>query len=133
MDSTHLFICPRLMTPHWRRHLHRVVDVLFEIPAGATSFWKSHTHEPLIVGLTFPFLKNSPWQLQRQPAVLEVEGRLRRLFKRDEESAGSLLRKLWLNQRALAGMMPSKLASTLLQSSDGLILPHSKTRKQRRG
>ncbi len=54
-----------------------------------------------IVGLTFPFLKNSPWELKGQPAVLEMEGCLQRMWKRNEESGRSLLQKLRVNQRAL--------------------------------
>ncbi len=130
MDSTHVFICPRLMTPLWKQHLHRVAGIIFEIPPEV-SFWGNDMHEPLIIGLTFPFLKNSPWQLQRQPAILEVEGCLRRMWKRNEESGRSLLQKLRFNQRALVHMSP-EFASSLLQSSDGLVAPYHKTRKRGR-
>ena len=33
-DLLHIFICPRLMTQRWRKHLYKLSDVLFNIPAG---------------------------------------------------------------------------------------------------
>jgi hypothetical protein len=51
--STHIFVCPRLMTPSWRKQLSRVADDMFEIPAGSIAAWKADSHEPLLVFLTF--------------------------------------------------------------------------------
>jgi hypothetical protein len=34
-DLIHVFICPHLMTQHWRKRLYKISDVLFNIPVGA--------------------------------------------------------------------------------------------------
>jgi hypothetical protein len=49
-DSPHIFICPRLLTPYWRTHLHRSADLVFEIPAGS-DYWPQEMHEPLILAI----------------------------------------------------------------------------------
>jgi hypothetical protein len=54
--STHIFVCPRLLAPSWRRHLSKVADVVFEIPAGMITAWDATSHKPPVVGIVFPFL-----------------------------------------------------------------------------
>lgn len=34
IDSTHLFVCPKLMTPRWRRQLFKVSDLVLVCPVG---------------------------------------------------------------------------------------------------
>jgi hypothetical protein len=69
--STHVFICPRLMTPYWRQHLHRSADLIFEIPTSG-EYWPIDMHEPLILALFFPFLPHRPWQLRQSPSIVEL-------------------------------------------------------------
>jgi len=53
---THIFFCPRLFTSLWRRKLHKVADLVLELPAGPQPFWPSTMHKPLILGLTLCFV-----------------------------------------------------------------------------
>ena len=58
-ESTHVFVCPKLLSPMWRRHLYKVTDCVFEV-AVSQSFWMSNMHEPLVYGICFPFVKHRP-------------------------------------------------------------------------
>ena len=32
--STHIFVCPRLLTTEWLKQCHKATDCLFELPVG---------------------------------------------------------------------------------------------------
>ena len=128
--SCHVFVCPRLMTPYWAKHLNRSADLITVVPQGQ-SFWPVEMYEPLIIGCYFPFLKNRPWQLKGQPALLGLDKQLRALWKTDPSSAGPLLRKLWRNSREMASM-PKELVCQLLSRRQGLPFSYCQTRKRRR-
>ena len=125
--SCHVFICPRLMTPYWAKHLNRSADLITIVPPGQ-SFWPDEMYEPLIIGIYFPFLKNRPWQLKGQPALLGLDKLLRMLWKTDPGAAGPLLRKLWSNTRKMASM-PKELVCQVLSCRQGLPFSNRKTRK----
>jgi len=96
-DLIHVFICPRLMMQHWRKRLHKISDVLFNIPVGAQEdLWLADMHEPLVVGLILPFLSVSPWLRRYTPSVLDLECQLRRVWTSPEGDAGHLLRQFRL-------------------------------------
>ena len=114
-ESFHLFVCPRLMTAIWQRHLYKVADVVFEIPCGVHSIWPADTYEPLIVAIVFPFIAHRPWQLRNTPKVLALGGKLRTLWCSDPSAAWDFLRKLCFLQKKLA-TMPAGLVWRLLQS-----------------
>ena len=129
-ESTHLFVCPRLMYPYWQRHLFRAADLIIEIPAGSEG-WAADMHEPLILALFFPYVRSKPWQLKGSPKLLEMEIALRRVLKTNDGSAGSLLRKLCLFTEGLKGV-PPELVFGVLQARRGFKLPGRKSRKRRR-
>jgi hypothetical protein len=91
--STHIFVCPRLLTIQWRRALHKVGDLVFEIPARC-DFWPAVCFEPLILRIILPFSTCSPWQMQRCPEVVELGRELQNLWKSEGGDARPLLRKL---------------------------------------
>lgn len=93
-SSSHVFVCPQVMTSVWQRHLLRSADVVIRIPAGHP-VWNLDQCEPLVLGLYFPFLQHEPWQLKKSNRILEMGGRLQRVFKSDPLSARRLLRQLW--------------------------------------
>ena len=129
-ESCHIFICPRLMTPNWAKHLNRSADFITVIPPGQ-EFWPENMYEPLILGIYLPFLKHSPWQLKGQPALLGLDKQMRNLWKTNPGAASLVLRKLWSSARDMASM-PKKLVRKMLSRRRGSFVPHSKTRKRRR-
>ena len=128
--SCHIFICPRLMTPHWAKHLNRSADFITVVPPGQ-EFWPENMYEPLILGIYLPFLKYRPWQLKGQPALLGLDKQMRSLWKTNPSAASLVLRKLWSSARDMASM-PKKLVRKMLSRRRGSFVPHSKTRKRRR-
>jgi len=62
-NNHHLVIIPRLMTAAWRKLLGKICDLVFTVPLGVP-FWSDSHFEPLLLGLYFPLLPCSPWQLR---------------------------------------------------------------------
>jgi hypothetical protein len=93
--SCHVFVCPRLCCPLWIKQLYKAADVVIEIPSG-TPGWPAGMHEPLLIGLLFPFLRHSPWQLRGTPKMHAMGRELRSLLKGEGLDPRDLLRKFWL-------------------------------------
>ena len=102
--STHVFIVPKIMSPEWQRQLFRVSDLYIELPFVKNVWDKTQHHEPLIFAVIFPFLSHRPWQLKRTGAFLGMGRLLRSMFKADKIPPGSILRKLFMQQRRLASL-----------------------------
>jgi hypothetical protein len=46
-ESTHVFVCPRLLTTEWRKQLHKAADLVLTFPAGVDSEgWPETMFEP---------------------------------------------------------------------------------------
>ena len=129
--STHLFLCPRLMTPLWEKQLKKACDIVFEIKPKEGSAWPLNMFEPLTLGICFPFLKYRPWQLRRTPAFLGMEEQLFSLREAGDSPEGPFLRKLWSFARELEAM-PKGLVWKVLQSQQSDKVPNSGTNKRRR-
>jgi hypothetical protein len=57
--TSHCFLCPNLMTSHWRKQLLKASDVCVSLVQGS-AFWPASQHEPLVCALTRPILASSP-------------------------------------------------------------------------
>ena len=94
-DCGHVFVCPALMTPRWRRKLGKIADFVFHIPVGS-SVWSKDQHEPLIVGLICPLLSSSPWQVRHcGSALARVRQGLSQVWSEDQVHERDTLRELW--------------------------------------
>jgi hypothetical protein len=60
--SSHIFVCPRVMTPEWRKHLHKASNVVITVPVGHP-VWPKQMIEPILIGFVFPFVRHDPWQI----------------------------------------------------------------------
>ena len=129
-ESTHIILIPRLMSPVWQKHLHKVSDIVLSLPAGHQA-WPADMHEPLTIGIVFPFLRFRPWQLNRSPLLLDLERKLREVWKAKQGPERSLLRELWSIPRKLAGL-PQKLVWKLLRGLSCVEVPDCSPRKRRR-
>ena len=65
--SINVILVPPLMTPRWRKQLHKAADCVFEMPAGCGVTWPSEMFKPCLIGICFPFLRHRPWQLCSVP------------------------------------------------------------------
>jgi hypothetical protein len=127
-DSTHIFVCPRLMAPYWRRQLHKVADLVFEIPCNALPEWAATNHEPLVVGIVYPFVPHRPWQLRNTPKFRAVARELRSLWKESPGDARPFLRQLRLFSWSLSTMSKGMVWSLLQAEDPGLVL-HKRARR----
>ncbi len=121
-DSTHVFVVPWLFTLKWLKQLWKACDVILTIPAG-TEGWSLDMHEPLLIGISFPFLRFKPWQFRGTPKMFQVARDLRRLFKADEMDSRPFLRKFWKDCHRMQSF-PENVVSRMLfffQSGD---VPH---------
>ncbi|KAL7579131.1 hypothetical protein ACA910_019157 [Epithemia clementina (nom. ined.)] len=104
----HIFICPALMTSHWRKKLGRIADVVFAIPVG-TTYWTTERHKPLIDAFVLPFFKHRPWQFKRDgKRVAEFTDSMQEMWTSHPSIMWECVRKLWSYARdnqALPGGM----------------------------
>ena len=102
-QSTHVFICPRLMTPLWLKQLHKAADLIFTVPASS-NLWPEAMFEPLLIGVIFPFLSFAPWQLKGTPKLLSLGRELSGLWKSEQMDAGRILREFCAIRRRMESM-----------------------------
>jgi hypothetical protein len=111
--SSHIFVCPRVMTPEWLRQLHKAADVVVRMPVGHPA-WPKEMFEPLLIGLVFPFVRHEPWQLRGTAKMYSLERQLRRLWKAEAYLEGSaVLRKFCQSCWGLGSMSPSMVSKML--------------------
>jgi hypothetical protein len=128
--STHVFMCPRIMTVDWQRHLYRSADLVLIVNPGHPA-WDKNQHEPLIIGIYFPYLRYEPWQLKGSNKLMGMAGHLQRVCKEDPSASGRVLRQLWDFTRKLSGM-PELVVRRVLQGSVNSGLSKTTARKRRR-
>ena len=119
----HIFICPWLFTHLWRKKLHKVANLVLELPAGPQPPWPASMHEPLVLGLTLPFIPSPSWQLRRAPRVLELGREVRRLWDIPGQNIGPVLCQLYQLVPSLATMSPSVVWGLLYPPPAGQVLP----------
>ena len=101
--STHIFVCPRLMTPLWLKQLYKAADLIFTVQAGI-SYWPNEMLEPLLIGVVFPFLSFAPWQLKGTPKLLSLGRQLSRVRKGEHLDAGPILREFFELRKRMESM-----------------------------
>jgi hypothetical protein len=112
-NSTHIVVVPRLMTPLWRKHLHKAADLVLEIPAGCGAAWAKEMFEPCLMGVCLPFLPHRPWQFKGTPRLLALERELRRLWEDGDTAVAAGLRQFIDKSRKLPSMPPDVVRRVL--------------------
>ena len=77
--SSHVFISPRLMTCMWRSSLHKIADLVVEMPS-TMPFWPTGMHEPLVIGFVFPAFQHKPWLCMGTPLTERFKLDIKRAF-----------------------------------------------------
>jgi hypothetical protein len=119
-DCTHIFLCPRLLTPQWRRHLNKACDLVLCMGAGS-EVWPLEMYEPLTIGLVFPFLSVRPWQVRGTPKMLFLGRTMSGLLKDSNVVTGDLLRKLCQQMWNLRTVPENVVRRVLYFASDDTI------------
>jgi hypothetical protein len=111
-NSSHVFVCPRLLRPLWRKQFSKACDLIFKIPPGAPG-WPAEMFEPLLIGVCFPFLRSKPWQFRGTPKISSVARKLHGMRQDVELDRGPFLRKFWnIAHRLLT--LPEHMVSRVL-------------------
>lgn len=129
-ESQHLFIVPRLMTPLWRKHLHKAADLVLCLNPGHPA-WPEDMLEPLTLAFVFPFIRCKPWQLRGSIQLMALGREVYRVWSEDHRREGPVLWKLWSFQKWIESL-PPKLAWRVLQSECTDIVSCGNSRKRRR-
>jgi hypothetical protein len=117
LDCTHVFLCPRLLTPQWQRHLNKACDLVLFMPAGS-EIWPCEMFEPLTIGFVFPFLSVRPWHIRGTSKMLSLGGTMSSLLKDSNLVTGNLLRQLCKQMWKLRTMPASMVRRVLYFGSD---------------
>lgn len=127
-QSTHIFVCPKVMASVWQRHLYRSADLVIHIPAGHQA-WSTSQHESLLLGFYFPFLLHEPWQLKGSNTILGMARRLQQVCKTDSSASGLVLRELWQFTRKLPNL-PELVVRRMLHGAEHHTISKTTTRKR---
>jgi hypothetical protein len=111
-NSTHIIVIPKLMTTEWLKQMHKVANIVLEIPARHT-FWGPQCHEPLMIAFVFPFLKHNPWQLRSTPKMFSMARKLRALFQEPNVAEWDILRNFLLEVGSFQTMSPDVVRAML--------------------
>jgi hypothetical protein len=99
--STHIFVCPRLMTANWFRLILKATDVMFRIPTGC-DIWGSSQHEPLIVAISFPLRSIYPWKRKGVPEFERGAKVVQGMLSCDFDRSRIGLREFFIRSRTVA-------------------------------
>ena len=92
--SSHVFVCPALMTGHWRKQLRKLSDALVTFSAGST-IWNLSMYEPLTIAFVAPLLDRPPWRVARSPKLEKWRSKVLGMQFEDQAVFGTSLRKFW--------------------------------------
>jgi hypothetical protein len=101
--TKHIVIIPRLLYfEEWRRRLEKEVDFWVMIPTGI--FWPHSCFEPLLLGLSFPMRRESPWLLRRHTGMVGFQRKMQEMFSAGDLGVWDILREFWLEPWAVLGL-----------------------------
>jgi hypothetical protein len=80
-------------------------------------------HKPLFVGIALPYIRYHPWSLRQTLLLVEMEGRLREVFKSCSGDGRSILCELLRIPGRLGGMSYELARQVLRMPREGMI-PH---------
>jgi hypothetical protein len=112
LNTSHVFIVPRLMTSRWRKKLLKACTFHFYMPAFF-DIWDKNQHEPLMIAICLPLSKHRPWNLRSTQHVGELGRSLRDLQQFHPDGTRDLLRKFLVTTRRLESLPRSMVCSLL--------------------
>ena len=120
--TSHVFVCPTLMTSRWRKTLMKCSDAVFTITAGCP-LWPFDMFEPLTFGFVSPLCNSSPWRMGRTEWLAQRQTQMHGMLAADPGSAGNCMRQFWDEAKRVRGSMPTCLAREVLLSGEGRWVP----------
>jgi hypothetical protein len=100
--STHMFVCPRIMTAWWYKILNKASDIVLNLYTGAEPCWSKDQFEPLTIAVCLPLSCRSLWRHKGTSHVCGVHRELQRIWKAGCPGSRFVLRKLLSRTRGMA-------------------------------
>lgn len=120
--TSHVFLCPTLMTPRWRKSLGKLSDIYWTIPAN-TPLWPKNMHEPLTLAFAAPILSRKPWSIKRSKWLVDCGESLPRMFHGSKRDGGNYLRKFWTYAARMSDKLQGSMAFKVLSSESSRYIP----------
>ena len=92
--SSHIFVCPDLMTAYRRKTLGKIADTALTVKPGSF-IWPSEMLEPLTIAFIKPLLSHSPWKHSRLPSMTKWEREMREMPLRYRKDVRNHMCNLW--------------------------------------
>ena len=90
--TKHMVVIPRLLYyEEWRRRFEKEVDFWVMIPTG--DYWPHSCFEPLLLGLSFPMRRESPWLLRRHAGLVGFQRKMHEMFRDADVGVWNILRE----------------------------------------
>ena len=70
-------------------------------------------HEPLIIGISFPYLRRQPWELRKTELMVDLGREVQRVFKENQTSGWHILSQLCDLTRQMDAMSLLRLRDVL--------------------
>ena len=70
--TSHVFICPAVMTGYWRKTLGKIADLMFTLKVGSC-VWNLLLLEPLTVAFVLSLLSSALWKADQLPSMVDWE------------------------------------------------------------
>ena len=97
-ESIHVFLCPASCTSLRQKDLRKVADLMIDLPAEF-DFWNKDQYEKLTLVLCLPFRRSFPWQWRQTKGMVELERKLRDVWKDNRGFPGLVLREFLSSAR----------------------------------
>jgi hypothetical protein len=123
-DSTHVFVCPRLLGTEWIRQMYKCADFIVNMRGGVEdSGWPLQMYELLTITIVFPLLRVQPWRQAETPKMFGIARKLYSVWKEPGMDTSNLLSKFLEEQWSLSGVLSeSMVRKSLFYESRGDVL-----------
>jgi hypothetical protein len=101
-NTSHVFLCPALMTARWRKQLWKASDCCVSLLQGSPA-WVAKQHEPVVCTLIGPLFSCRPWRVKSHYWVEEWRSEVPRLWRQGGPAWRGHLRKFWLSASSRTG------------------------------
>jgi hypothetical protein len=100
--TSHVFLCPALMTARWRKQLLKASDVCLSLLQGSPA-WVDKQHELVVCALIGPLLSCRPWKVKSHHWVEEWRSEVPRMWRQGGSAWRGHMRKFWLGAHSRTG------------------------------
>ena len=94
-DSSHVFLCPTMMTGYWQKMLGKLADSMYILKPGSDA-WPNFMYESLTIAFVKPLLTTNPWKARFLPELERWTNSVFAVQWKNKSDIWSHMRKFWL-------------------------------------